>query len=53
LLASAGPLYALLPDERRSPNEVAPTARRENSAAAVRSLAGSAGGQLPADRWEI
>jgi hypothetical protein len=41
----AGGRYArCLPGERRSPNGGAPTARRENSAAAVRELAGSAGG---------
>src|SRR6185312_13492413 len=35
-----------LPGEHRSPYEGAPTARRENSVAAVRELAGSAGGPL-------
>jgi len=64
-VATANPMAAVLAGERRAamraafpPRSLALLRRaaslvRENSAAAVRSLAGSAGGQLPADRWEI
>jgi hypothetical protein len=46
LLARGGRYARCLPDERCSPNGGAPIARRENSAAAARELAGSAGGLL-------